>query len=81
VATPAASSAQSIGNLTQLWQTHATLARLYAGRQRPDQARQEWQAARTVIDSLRDNLRDPGLRASFISSPTIRQAFEFELPS
>jgi class 3 adenylate cyclase/tetratricopeptide (TPR) repeat protein len=73
--------AQSIASPTQLWKTHVTLARLDAGRQRPDQARQEWQAARTVIDRLRDNLRDPGLRASFASSPTIRQAFELEPPS
>jgi len=77
----ALSVAQSIDNPTQLWKTHATLARLDAERQRPDRAREAWQAARKVMDRLRDNLRHPGLRNSFSSSPIIRQAFESGPPS
>jgi len=73
--------AQSIGNPTQLWKTHVALGRLAVERQRPDLARHEWQAAREVIDGVRDNLRHPGLRASFASSPIIRQALQFEPPS
>ena len=72
--------AQSIGNPTQLWKTHMALARVAAGRYRSDRARQEWQEAREVIDRVRDSLRHPGLRASFASSPVIRQALEFEPP-
>ncbi len=72
--------AQSIGNPTQLWKTHLALARVAAGRHRADRARQEWEAAREVIDRVRDSLRHPGLRASFVSSPMIRQALEFEAP-
>ena len=68
--------AQAIGNPTQLWKTHVALGRLGAERRRPDLARRQWQAAREVIDGVRDNLRHPGLRASFASSPMIRLALD-----
>ena len=68
--------AQAIGNPTQLWRTHVALGRLDAERRRPDLARRQWQAAREVIDEVRDNLRHPGLRASFASSPMIRLALD-----
>jgi hypothetical protein len=77
----ARSVAQSIDNPSQLWKTHVALAKLDAGRQQPDRAREEWQAARKVIDRLRDTLRHPGLREHFSSSPIIRRAFELEPPS
>jgi class 3 adenylate cyclase/tetratricopeptide (TPR) repeat protein len=72
--------AQSIDNPTQLWKTRVALGRLGAGRRRADLARQEWEAARAVIDRVHNSLRHPGLRASFASSPMIRQALEFESP-
>ena len=70
--------AESIGNPTQLWKTHAALGRLGDEWQRPNLARGEWQAAREVIDRVLDSLRHPGLRASFASSPPIRQVLDFE---
>ena len=73
--------AQSIDNPTQLWTTHVALGRLGAERQRPDLVRHAWQAARGVIDRVRENLRHPRLRATFASSPLIRQVLEFEPPS
>ena len=63
--------AQSIDNPTQLWKTHVALGRLGAERQRPDLVRHAWQAARSAIDRLRENLRHPRLRATFASSSTI----------
>ena len=73
--------AQLIGNPIQLWKTHAALGRIATERQRPELARQAWLAAREVIDRVRDNVRHPQLRASFASSPIIREASNFESPS
>ena len=73
--------AQSIDNPTQLWKTHVALASLGTGRQRRDLARQEWEAAREVINRIRDNIRHPGLCTSFSSSPMIRKVLESEPPS
>jgi class 3 adenylate cyclase/tetratricopeptide (TPR) repeat protein len=56
--------AQVVGNPTQLWKTHLALGRLHAEVQHPEQERQEYGAAREVIDRLRENLQEPGLRAS-----------------
>jgi class 3 adenylate cyclase/tetratricopeptide (TPR) repeat protein len=72
--------AQAIGNPTQLWKTQVALGRLGAKRRRPDLAGQQWQAARQVIDGVLDNLRHPGLRARFASSPLIREVRDLELP-
>ena len=76
----ALSVAKSIDNPTQLWKTHVALGELGADRQRPELARQARLAAREVIDRLRENLRHPQLRASFTSSPIIREALTFESP-
>jgi class 3 adenylate cyclase/tetratricopeptide (TPR) repeat protein len=73
--------AGSIDNPTQLWKTHVALARLDDGRHRPDLARRHWDAARGVIKRVLDHLRHPGLRASFVSAPLVREALEGELPS
>jgi tetratricopeptide (TPR) repeat protein len=73
--------AESIDNPTQLWKTHVALARLDDGRHRPDLARRHWDAARGVIKRVLDHLRHPGLRASFVSAPLVREALEGELPS
>jgi tetratricopeptide (TPR) repeat protein len=56
--------AQEVGNPTQLWKTHLALGRLHAETQHPEHARQEYGAAREVIDRLREHLQEPGLRAS-----------------
>ena len=56
--------AQVVGNPTQLWKTHLALGRLHAETQHPEQERQEYGAAREVINRLRESLQEPGLRAS-----------------
>ena len=72
--------AQSIDNPTQLWKTHVALASLGTGRHRRDLAQQEWEAARQVINRIRDNIRHPGLSTSFSSSPIIHKVLESEPP-
>ncbi len=76
----ALSVAESIDNPTQLWKTHVALARLDDGRHLPDLGRQRWRAAGAVIGRVLDNLRHPGLRASFESSPLVREALEIVRP-
>jgi hypothetical protein len=56
--------AQAVSNLTQFWKTHLVLGRLHAETQHPEQERQEYGAAREVIDRLQESLQEPGLRAS-----------------
>lgn len=77
----ALSVAETIDNPTQLWKTHVALARLHDERHHPDLSREQWHAARRVIKRVLDNLSHPGLRASFVSSPVVRQALEIEPPS
>ena len=72
--------AQSIDNPTQLWKTHVALASLNTGRHRRDLAQQEWEAAREVINRIRDNIRHPGLCTSFSYSPMIHKVLESETP-
>ena len=60
----AMAQAQDVGNPTQLWKTHLALGRLHAETQHPEQARQEYRAAREVIDRLLARLQEPGLRTS-----------------
>src|SRR5215216_6350447 len=55
---------QVVGNPTQLWKTHLALGRLHAKTQHQEQVRQEYDAAREVIDRLRASLQEPGLCAS-----------------
>ncbi len=68
--------AQAIGNPTQLWKTHLTMGRVHTEAKRREQARQEYRAARLVIEGIKTNLQDPRLRASLESYPLIRQIFE-----
>jgi tetratricopeptide (TPR) repeat protein len=56
--------AQVVGNPTQLWKTYLALGRLHAETRHPEQARQEYSAARKVIDRMMEGLREPGLRTS-----------------
>ena len=56
--------AQVVGNPTQLWKTHLALGRLHAETQHPEREKQEYGAAREVIDRLRESLQEPELRAS-----------------
>jgi len=56
--------AQVVGNPTQLWKTHLPLGRLHTETQHPEQEKQEYSAAREVIDRVRESLQEPGLCAS-----------------
>ena len=68
--------AQTIGNPTQLWKTHLALGRLHAAARQPEQARQAYQAARAVIERVKAQVQNPGLRASLESSPLLQQVYD-----
>jgi predicted ATPase len=57
------------------------LGRLYAEARRPDHARQAYQAAREVIEWVKVNLQDPGLRASLERSPLFQPVYNPSEPS
>jgi class 3 adenylate cyclase/tetratricopeptide (TPR) repeat protein len=68
--------AQGIGNPTQLWKTHLALGQLQAEANRREQAEQSFQAACAVIDQIKANLQDPGLRTSLEQSPVIQRVYD-----
>jgi class 3 adenylate cyclase/tetratricopeptide (TPR) repeat protein len=68
--------AQAIGNPTQLWKTHLAYGHLYTAIRKPEMAQQAYSAARNVIERVKGNLRDPGLRASLESSPLMRCIYD-----
>jgi transcriptional regulator with AAA-type ATPase domain/tetratricopeptide (TPR) repeat protein len=65
--------AETIGNPTQLWHTHAALARLHAAQGREDAARRAAGDAVRVIDGVLGGLSDPRLRASFERLALVRE--------
>jgi len=65
--------AETIGNPTQLWRTHAALARLHAAQGREDAARRAAGDAARVIDGVLGGLSDPRLRASFERLGLVRE--------
>jgi tetratricopeptide (TPR) repeat protein len=67
---------EEVGNPKQLWITHTALARLYEKLKRPDLEREQWQAARVVIESTADELQDEELRTTFINAAPVRKIFE-----
>jgi tetratricopeptide (TPR) repeat protein len=56
--------AQTLGNPTQLWQTHVALGRLQTVARRPEQARQAYHAARQIIERVKARLQNPALRVT-----------------
>jgi len=68
--------AQAVGNPTQHWKTHLALGWLHTEARRRAQAQQAYRAAHEVIDGVKANLQDPGLRASLEHSPLIQQVYE-----
>jgi class 3 adenylate cyclase/tetratricopeptide (TPR) repeat protein len=68
--------AQTIGNPTQLWKSHAALGRLYSDTKKPELARQAFTAARRVIDRIKASVQHSGLRASLEAAPMIREINE-----
>jgi class 3 adenylate cyclase/tetratricopeptide (TPR) repeat protein len=61
--------AQMVGNPTQLWKTHLALGQLHAETRQPEQARQAYQTARTIVEQVRTSLQNPELRASLARLP------------
>src|SRR5262249_24063636 len=55
--------AEAISNPTQLWRTHAALARLRAAQGQEDAARRAAGGAVRVVDGVLGGLSDPVLRA------------------
>jgi tetratricopeptide (TPR) repeat protein len=72
----ALSKLEAVGNPKQLWMTHTALARLYEKMKRTDLEREQWQAARAIVESTADELDDEQLRATFINAAPIREIIE-----
>jgi Tfp pilus assembly protein PilF len=67
---------ERVGNPKQLWITHTALARLYEAMERPDRAREQWQAAAAIVRSTADGLEDHDLRETFLGAAPVRQIAE-----
>jgi class 3 adenylate cyclase/tetratricopeptide (TPR) repeat protein len=65
-----------VGNPTQLWMTHAALARLFEKMKQEELEREQWKAAADVIKSTVDELQDKALRKTFINAAPIREIME-----
>jgi tetratricopeptide (TPR) repeat protein len=68
--------AETIGNPTQLWKTHAAWGRLCVAGRRPTEADQAYRAARAVLGRVKASLQDPALRASLDQAPDVRRVYE-----
>jgi tetratricopeptide (TPR) repeat protein len=72
----ALSLAQSVGNPTQLWQTHLALGRLHSAMRHGERDKQAYQAAQAVIDQARMKIRTPELRANLARSPLMQRVYD-----
>lgn len=68
--------AEAIGNPTQLWKSHLALGRLHAETKKPELAQHAFQAARGVIERMKESLQNPGLRSSLEAAPMIREIYD-----
>ena len=68
--------AQTVGNPMQLWHTHVAWGRLHEAAHRLDAAQQASQAARAVLERVKENLRHPELRAGLEGSWRMQQTGE-----
>lgn len=67
---------EQVGNPKQLWITHTALAQLYEKMKRPDLEREQWQAARAIVETTADGLQDKELRTTFINAAPVREIME-----
>jgi hypothetical protein len=67
---------EKVGNPKQLWITHTSLAQLYEKMERTDLEREQWQAARAIVESTADGLKDEELRTTFISAAPVQEIME-----
>jgi tetratricopeptide (TPR) repeat protein len=68
--------AQQLGNPPQLWKTLVTLGDLRWAQGHPEDARQTYRDALTVIDGVATALKDESLRETFLTSPHVRHIRE-----
>jgi tetratricopeptide (TPR) repeat protein len=71
--------AQQLGNPPQLWKTFVALGDLRRAQGHPEDARQSFRDALTVIDGVATALKDESLRATFLTSPHVRHIRELAL--
>ncbi len=64
--------AEDIGNPPQLWKTHAALGDLRQAQGKPDDARQAYRDALSVIDGVAAGLEDESLRETFLGSDHVQ---------
>jgi tetratricopeptide (TPR) repeat protein len=64
--------AQRLGNPPQLWKTYAALGELWQAQGTAEEAHAAYDAALRIIDQVARSLAEP-LRATFLSSPHVRQ--------
>jgi tetratricopeptide (TPR) repeat protein len=63
---------EEVGNPKQLWLTRSGLARLYGKMGRPDLEREQWQAARAIVEATAAGLLDEKLRTTFLNAAPVR---------
>jgi tetratricopeptide (TPR) repeat protein len=69
-------AALRVGNPTQLWMTHAALARLFEKMKQEDLEQEHWQAAAAIVQSTADGLQDNERREAFINAAPIQEIME-----
>ena len=67
---------EEVGNPKQRWMTHTALAGLYQQMNRPDLEREQWQAARAIVESTADALEDRALRQIFVTAAPVQEILE-----
>jgi class 3 adenylate cyclase/tetratricopeptide (TPR) repeat protein len=72
--------ADTVGNPTELWKTHAALGRLHLERGRPDAAWTAHRAARHVLDRVQARIDDAALRRVFATALPIRELYRLSEP-
>ena len=62
---------KEVGNVRQLWQAHASLARAFEKLGRPDNSHEHWGAAAQIIENTGNGLADLQLRDDFLNARPI----------
>jgi tetratricopeptide (TPR) repeat protein len=68
--------ARAVRHPPQLWRAHSALGQLYAASKRNRLAGREHRAALAVVEQIKRNTTDPGLRGGLEDSPRLRQVRE-----
>jgi tetratricopeptide (TPR) repeat protein len=67
---------EEVNNPKQIWLTRTALARLYDKMKKSDLKREQWQAARAIVESTADGLHDSQLRMNFNNAAPVREILE-----